>query len=99
LEERDDGHGHHLLTDEEGDTNELDGTGRLGEKEKGRMILRQLYHNTFHLHQRLDSVQAERGMLTPAQARGLVDGWFGKGEDIKFWLALDRHWERQRDDA
>ncbi|KAK4685496.1 hypothetical protein P7C73_g4659, partial [Tremellales sp. Uapishka_1] len=67
--------------------------GELGEGNeirKGRMVLRQLHHNTFHLYRRLREVQGgAEGPPSDAQLRGL-GRWWGKQE--AFWRDLSVVW-------
>ena len=80
--------------EEDGDEDEREMNSDVG---KGRMIMRQLYHNTHHLHQRLDQLRLEgdnggaRG-ITKAQARRLTGQWIVSEDDIRFWTDLSRRW-------
>ena len=79
-----------------------DGEDVNGEEEdvrRGRMILRQLYHQTYHLHGRVRDVQREgQGGLTVGQVRELSGKWIVKSEDVQFWQDLDRHWKARDQD-
>lgn len=59
---------------------------------RGRLIMRQLYHNTHHLHARLREVDIGAGDLTSRQARELTGQWVVSKDEIQFWTTLARHW-------
>lgn len=59
---------------------------------KGRMIMRQLYHNTHHLHQRLQDLSLDDGGITKGQARRLTGQWIVSEDDIRFWTDLRCRW-------
>jgi hypothetical protein len=75
--------------------------GEEGEDEavrRGRMITRQLHHNTFHLQERLKALRLERGEApTLRQVRELTGKWIVKEEDARFWMDLARRWNGETD--
>lgn len=76
--------------------------GDRGEEEdvrRGRMILRQLYHQTYHLNARLRAVQGTgQSNLSVGQVRELSGKWMVKSDDVQFWQDLSRHWEARGED-
>ncbi|ODN91998.1 hypothetical protein L198_05670 [Cryptococcus wingfieldii CBS 7118] len=65
---------------------------------QGRLILRQLVHNSYHTHTRLSSVLSARprgeqsiGQLTEQEVRELAGRWAGK-DDVRFWRGIARGW-------
>jgi len=89
-----------LLGDEEEEEEDQDQAeeedGGEGEDEavrRGRLILRQLHHNSFHLHVRLKEVHKGTGELTESEVRSLTGKrWFGAGSEARFWIDLARRW-------
>jgi hypothetical protein len=84
-----------LLLDDEGE----DGT-ELGEEDeavrRGRLILRQLHHNTFHLHASLASLRVgdgAGGMLSLKQVREVTGKWIVKEDEARFYSDLARRWK------
>lgn len=66
---------------------------------RGRMIIRQLYHNTHHLHQRLAQIQSDIDLaerngngsgVTKSHVRWLGRQWIVGIDDIRFWNDLAR---------
>lgn len=105
---RDGGEDEHLNLGGNGDgEEEILGDGEEGDEDEalrqGRLILRQLYHNTYHLHRRLEEVRNGRtkGGLTEKELAVLVGsrwglgGWMGgRGglEEGRFWVDVAGRW-------
>jgi hypothetical protein len=93
--------------DEEGDENRQLLPGEDGEEEdteedeavrRGRLILRQLHHNTFHLHAslvalRVGSGGGDGGMLSLKQVREVTGKWIVKEDEARFFSDLARRWK------
>lgn len=65
---------------------------------QGRLVLRQLFHHTYHLHSHLLSVlngrpRGERsiGQLTDLEVKTLSGRWAG-AQDAIFWRGVARRW-------
>ncbi|WVO24479.1 uncharacterized protein IAS62_005847 [Cryptococcus decagattii] len=65
---------------------------------QGRLILRQLFHHTYHLHSHLLSVLNSRprgersiGQLTDLEVKTLSGRWAG-AQDAAFWRGVARRW-------
>lgn len=65
---------------------------------QGRLVLRQLFHHTYHLHSHLLSVLNSRprgersiGQLTDLEVKTLSGRWAG-AQDAMFWRGLARRW-------
>jgi hypothetical protein len=63
------------------------------EGRRGQMILRQLYHHSYHLHLLLDAVVTPGQVIAMGQVRELTGKWFVNADDHKFWLDLARRWQ------
>jgi hypothetical protein len=57
------------------------------------MILRQLYHQSYHLHLLLDAVVTPGQVIAMGQVRELTGKWFVNADDYKFWSDLARRWQ------
>ena len=91
------GEGDLLLPGDEDEDDE--GEGQDEDAVRGRIILRQLYHQTYHLHARLRAVQAEGRLgLSVGQVRELSGKWMVKSDDVQFWQDLSRNWEARDED-
>ncbi|WVQ77081.1 hypothetical protein IAR50_006764 [Cryptococcus sp. DSM 104548] len=65
---------------------------------QGRLILRQLLHNSYHTHSQLSAVLSARprgeqsiGQLNEQEIKMLAGRWAGK-EDVRFWRGIARGW-------
>lgn len=68
-----------------------------GAVRRGRLILRQLYHSTYHLHARMVQVvvNGRRGKQIGDKEVKELTGTklFVSAEEVKFWRDLARHWD------
>lgn len=66
---------------------------------RGRLMMRQLYHNSHHLQLRLKEVEIGTGGLTSSQARALTGQWVVSKDDLQFWTELARRWDTGRSEG
>lgn len=66
---------------------------------RGRLMVRQLYHNSHHLHARLKGADIGSGGLTSRQARDLTGQWVVSKDDVQFWTDLARRWDTSDEDG
>ncbi|WVW82422.1 hypothetical protein I302_104432 [Kwoniella bestiolae CBS 10118] len=86
-----------------GEENEIDEEPEDEAIRRGRLILRQLYHNTYHLHSRLKDIIDARprgegsraAPLNQGEVKQLVGGRWplgGSGGEEQFWVDIARMW-------
>jgi hypothetical protein len=79
--------------DEVGNEEDEGEEGGNEESRRGQMILRRVYHHSYHLRALLDTVHTSGEVMTMGQVRELTGKWRVTGEEYKFWSDLARRWE------
>jgi hypothetical protein len=82
-----------LLPDDEGEEEDKEEDEAV---RRGRLILRQLHHNTFHLHASLVASRVgdgAGGMLSLKQVREVTGKWIVKEDEARFYSDLAGRWK------
>ncbi|WWC66490.1 uncharacterized protein I206_100392 [Kwoniella pini CBS 10737] len=98
-----------VITAPDGEEDGIDNESEDEAIRRGRLILRQLHHNTFHLHSRLEGIINSRprgeysrtAPLTQVEIRQLVGTRWpltGTGSEERFWIDIARVWGLTVDD-